>query len=74
VAKKRGKSKIKLLKRAIETIAKKKGFSRFQFYRITDGEIWDWLIDSGHSGRFSFTEIFKKRKRLPKQYHTKYWE
>lgn len=66
--------KMGIVKNAIKSIAAKKGYSRFQQYRVTDNDIWNWILDKKHDKYFKEREIPKYRKMLPKQYNYKPWK
>jgi len=70
----RGSRKLSFIKRAIHAVAKEKGYSKFQFYKITTEEIWEKIVDLGHDRVLAKGQIPKLRKKLPKGYYNKYFD
>jgi len=69
----RGEQKARLIKKAIISIAKDSNLTRKQYYKITNNQIWEWLLNNGHDIYITSNQIPKGRLKLPKTYRTKLW-
>lgn len=68
-----GDRNVRLMKKVIRKIANEKGFSKFQFYKIQNFEIWDKLVDLGYNKHISRSQLKRIRMKLPKGYYNKYF-
>jgi len=70
----KGSRKRAIIKRLIQEIAKMRGLSKHQFYKVTDLEIWTEILDRGYDRYIARQQIKNIRLSLPKGYYNKYWE
>jgi len=61
------------MKEAIRAVAEEKGFSKHQYYKIQNFEIWDKLVDLGYNKHISRSQVKRIREKLPKGYYNKYF-
>ena len=60
--------KISILKKAIIEVAKDKKIGKNSYHRITNVQIWDWIVDNGYYRTISERYISTMRPKLPKKY------
>jgi len=69
----RGSKKLELVKKAIIAVAKEKEFSRHQYYKITDTQIWGKILDLGYDRYIEEKQVHGLRAKLPKGYSNSYF-
>lgn len=62
---------ISLLKKGIAEIGKSKGFTHKLWYKVTNEELWDWILDNRHDRMFTKSKVKFMRKGLPMMYREK---
>jgi len=70
----KGATKRRMIKRIIKELAKEKGLSKYQFYRIQNWEIWERILDEGYDRWIAKQQVTRIRQSLPKGYYNKYWK
>lgn len=68
----RGSVHRRTMKKVIKEIAKEKGLSKFQFYKIQNWEIWEKILDLGYDRWITKAQATRIRQFLPKGYYRNY--
>ncbi len=64
----RGSGHRRRMKNVIKEIAKEKGLSKHQFYKIQNCEIWEKILDLGYDRWITKTQATRIRTSLPEGY------
>jgi hypothetical protein len=64
-------TRISILKKGIAEIGKSKGFTHKLWYKVSNEELWDWILDNRYDRMFTRVRVKSMRKTLPMMYREK---